>query len=220
MYLIAGEIMKSFHQFYEFMQKQKALNEFGDIMTANLSQTHLQRDASGNLHYNFEKDGDKFQVSFTTQNTRINGVPLHGYEISLIGPQHYASTGMAGTKAVGIYESLLLATRKLLEEKARDANEPVQFLQFAGFEPEMNLVYERFYQRYLANQFTRYDRKVLIRNDVLQAIKDEHPEDAPWIDADIDSNQSAWQDELKDIRKSKIDRRKKGPPDEKGGFSL
>jgi len=200
--------MKSFHQFYEHIQKQKAMNEFGDIMGSDLGTINLHKSSSGELVYDFEMDGVKFNVYFRPSNFRIMGFPLHGYIIGFTGPQGYSTTGMSGNKAVGIYEHLLMATRKLLEMKANDLNEPVQFLEFTGREPEMNLIYDKFIRRYLSNTFTRYNRSHIIRNDVIKAIQDQSPEDAPYLDDEFQQGQEDHARELQDIRQEKNARRK------------
>ena len=199
--------MKSFHQFYEHIQKQKALNEFGDIMGTDIGTVNLHKNFAGGLEYDFEIDGTSFNVYFRPTMFRLMGVPLHGYIVGFTGPAGYRTTGMSGSKAVGIYEHLLLATRKLLEMKANDQNEPVQFFEFTGAEPEMNLIYDKFIRRYLSNTFTRYSRSHIIRNDVIKAIQDQSPEDAPYLDMEFQQGQEDHARELEDIRQAKNARR-------------
>lgn len=97
---------------------------------------------------------------------------LRGMSIAFDGDGLWSSSGTFGMQAFAAYSKILLAIKKCLESAERDDANSTEFLKFSGFEDKMNLLYDRFFRKHLADRYTRVDNYNYVRNDVLQRIHD------------------------------------------------
>ena len=97
---------------------------------------------------------------------------LRGMSIAFDGDGSWSASGNFGMQAFAAYSKILLAIKKCLESAERDDANSTEFLKFSGFEDKMNLLYDRFFRKHLADRYTRVDNYNYVRNDVLQRIHD------------------------------------------------
>ncbi len=150
-----------------------------DIATADTSTINLEKTTWGpsstGYSYKFLVDEDVYRVSLSKDQGPLTGLNIGDdkildiWTVSLGGPLGDRATNKV-TGAHTVYKYLLLAIKKLMEI------EKVNGFNFYHAEPAMSLVYNRFYKKFLANDFVRVSQENYVRKDVLRDfLKDKPP---------------------------------------------
>lgn len=106
----------------------------------------------------FNHEGTDFSVHFTG---RAESEYPNTYSIGFYGPSGTSTTGLAGTKASGVYSKVMAAVNTFLKQVQ------VTALQFSPAEPGMQLVYQKLFDR-MGNEFVRTDLTTYVKRDYLK----------------------------------------------------
>lgn len=123
--------------------------------------------------HSFENNGIKYDINFLplkltkSQIKQLNKDKINIYDISLIGPNLYSPTGISGMKAFEIYEVLLLAMRKMIENPQYTHQQPVEGFTFMPDTQKMAKIYDRFFKRFFPN-FEKLSHGVYVRSDLIE----------------------------------------------------
>lgn len=142
-------------------------------------------DDDKNLSYEFKVGSDKFKVVFEKRknyfsrvanqygektssksptNLIYNSIPnLNFWSVDFYGPQGLKTTNRNKNVAI-IYKNLLLSIKKLLE------TEKVDVLHFSPAESQMSLIYNRFYNQFLSQDFLRIGTFEFLRKKITEEI--------------------------------------------------
>ena len=127
---------------------------------------------------------------------------LHGYEISLLARGSAMGPGKAGGEAFMIYSKLLLAVKKFLEMMERDKPNEIEFVKFIGVTDMMNILYDLFHRKFLADRYIRVGFTTFLRKDVLERI---HFLTGGASKERVAMAQSIAKDQLADAKKADLD---------------
>lgn len=130
------------------------------------------------------KPGDGFYPS-----KRIALTENNSFLIELKGPASHSLTNRQVPFTV--YKNMLASIKRFIEMK-RPAG-----LIFTGYVMSMDIIYNRFYEKFLKSMYTRIDKENYIRNDVLPKLD--------YLDSDQADRANQFFSKLK---QTKIDRRK------------
>jgi len=113
--------------------------------------------------HEFEHDGKNFNVNLDSEKINYEGQEIDNvYTVLFQGPEGYSTTGASGTEATTIYSKLVLAVKKLIE------NHEVNGLSFTPAEPGMRIIYTRFYNSFMKDDFVRVERDLYIKRDIVR----------------------------------------------------
>jgi len=136
------------------------LREISEIGQLDVSDIKLEPSsglyASG-ITYDFEYDDDDFTVEFEPLTGEMPGIKK-AYDINFTGPEGYRLTHK-GRGATYIYTQVLKAIKKFLDEYDPEV------ISFSGDEPAMDIIYNRFYEKFLAPKAGREDHETFIQID-------------------------------------------------------
>jgi hypothetical protein len=177
-------------------------NEVIDVENLPTNQISFQR-KDNRYTSSFEVDGDFFTVEFSKQGPKsIFGEYINGhYDLVFEGPNNFSTTGK-GSKQYEIYTNVLLIIKKFFETKE------VNILSFGAYEPAMALVYNRFFKKYLAQDFIQVDEETYVRKSVLKNVeKTKDPAQVEPYYKDIFDSRRKLLDRSRDLRKEKTTQR-------------
>lgn len=121
----------------------RLLREVLDVENTPVDDIKLQPASEGGYEYSQEKDGIVYDVKFVPTSIYLLGRRVQSYVIAFYADHSTSLTGK--NQAPTVYNMLLLAVKKLLEQKQPDA------LSFSGSLPEQTAMYDIFIKRYLAD---------------------------------------------------------------------
>lgn len=120
---------------------------------------------NGGFRSKFKHHEDDFEVTMHRATIKYANQEVPGsFKIEFDGPNGYNTTGKAGSEATTIYTQVLLAVKKLM------TTQTVNGITFEPAEPGMALVYQRFYDRFLKNDFTRISPTEAVRTSYIEQI--------------------------------------------------
>jgi hypothetical protein len=152
----------------------------------------------------FKHEGEDFHVVIYNDKIEYAGHEVPGsYRIEFEGPNRYNTTGTAGTQATAIYSKMLLVIKKLM------TTQEVNGITFEPHEPGMALVYQRFYDRFLKNEFTRISTKQAVRTTYIEKVNANlHPDSIKNAQAKITSAEKETQDYLGVVKNNRGEERR------------
>lgn len=153
---------------------------------------------------NTENGIQDFEVEmFSEEDNNYEGVEIpDSYTIEFSGPNNHATTGKAGTTAPKIYSYLLLSIKKLLE------TQPVNAIAFGPAEPAMGLVYQRFYNQFLAKDFIEAQRFFYIKKSfVKEKMQGLNREDKIYLAKKMKDKQKEAREKEAEVRQQKNEER-------------
>lgn len=113
----------------------------------------------------FKHQNTDFEVTMSKTKIEYAGRNIPGsYNIDFAGPNGYRTTNTAGTSGSAIYTQVLLAIKKLM------TTQEVNGISFYPAEPGMALVYQRFFDRFLSNDFMRISKNEAVRKTTIEQI--------------------------------------------------
>ncbi len=141
-----------------------------DATSADVSQVNLNP-IRGGLNYYFSLGANKYQVFFKPNPAwMIFGIPIAriGYEISF--DSRDSGYRLAGNtqNPTSVYAEVIKAIRKLIQEKNPE------FLTFMGAGSSQDVIYDKFYRRYLSQLYTRVGVQYYLRNDLYKKYEQEN----------------------------------------------
>lgn len=129
---------------------------------AEQERDHRNNSTKG-FSYEFTHGKDSFEVSMEDGEHSLYGQHIdHIYSISFRGPAGYSSTGASGAEGSKIYSQLVLAIKKLVE------NHEVNGFYFTPAEPGMRIVYTRFYNTFMKDDFVRVETDLYVRRELVK----------------------------------------------------
>jgi hypothetical protein len=154
------------------------------------------RNSTKGFKYEFSHGDKDFEVTMDQDDHTLYGQHIPNvYSIAFRGPEGYSSTGASGSEGSKIYSQLVLAAKKLVEEHE------VNGLYFTPAEPGMRIVYTRFYNTFMKDDFIRVETDLYVRRefvkeafekakarnpelakDMLQGIADAHRKNRSLVD--------------------------------------
>lgn len=199
----------------DFNQLWQKINEAINIFDPQLESQIRFTPKYNNTMYigKWKIDNIKYIATSVKQDTKIpnTNIPMNTFGI-LFEAQAEDNistvnlTGLAGTKATTIYNGLLIFIRKVVEAQEK-LGTPIQAFKFSEMEPEMKPIYERFFKMFLADKFLRYDDKLIISKQTIETMKQQNPEQAQDIDAQIQKAHETQQKEIENIKRIKAKQR-------------
>lgn len=159
---------------------------------------HPER-TKGGFSSQFTHKNEEFEVTMERKSIKYAGHNVPGsFEIAFVGPNGYYTTNTAGNNAPAIYTQVLLAVKKLM------ATQVVNGISFAPAEPGMALVYQRFYDRFLKNDFVRINKSEAVRKTFIDKINQQlNPNEKAQIDASIKSTEQETNAYLNQIKNNR-----------------
>ena len=113
--------------------------------------------------HKFEHDGKSFNVHLDSKKINYAGQSINNvYTVLFEGPEGYSTTGASGTEATTIYSKLVLAIKKLTEDHE------VNGLSFTPAEPGMRIIYTRFYNSFMKDNFVRVKSDLYVKRDIVR----------------------------------------------------
>jgi len=123
--------------------------------------------------HSFENNGINYHINFLpltikkSEIKQLNKDKINIYDVALVGPELYSQTGTSGMKAFEIYEVLLLAMRKMIENPQYTHQLPVEGFTFQPDTHKMGKIYDRFFQKFFPD-FKKLSNGLYIRNDLIE----------------------------------------------------
>jgi hypothetical protein len=173
----------------------KQFLEFSDINAMDTSHIDLQY-VNGTYFYQFEVNGVQYRLEMDPRGIIVLDTMMRGYTISFTGDHRYGPTNKQGGSASEVYTHIMLGIKKFLEEVQHNPTRPAEVLNFYGFEGKQDLVYDRLVRRFLTG-YTRVDKENLVRNDLLDALKQQ---DGPSVSQKVQQGQEDYNNHLKQTR--------------------
>lgn len=144
------------------------------------------------------------------------GYPAFYYEIYFTNPDgsmgSMALQNKYGTKATEVYNFVVIAVKKSIE-KFESQNNPVNVLNYFGYDSITNIIYEKFYNQFLKDKYIRISSMTLLKKEIFENLLKQQPN----LGQDQKNAEDYYRDELKstsNIRKYQRDQRKQKPPTE------
>jgi hypothetical protein len=175
------------------------LLEFGDINAIMSNDIELEKTEDG-YEYNFGKH--KIYMMYDEMHVLIGKWPMqdaikildkdHCYLIGLTYDNRYAATN-AGNE-FNVYATVFKAMKKFLEIANPEG------IKFSGVSSEMDILYNKFYRKFLSPTFMKIDWENYIKKSVFQTLPEEHKKI-------IESRMSGrdWEKDIEDKIKNKND---------------
>lgn len=140
--------------------KNWLFSEIADILQRDTSHIKLEKNGAYYTYY-FRVNGQnfKFMAEIFKYNYNMNSV-----SISFSGNDGHKLTGTSKNSGSAVYSQILLAIKKLLEI------EPIDYISFSAADIQMAPIYERFFNKFLSNEFIHYDKYGYIRRTKLKEI--------------------------------------------------
>jgi hypothetical protein len=183
------------------MSFKQYLLEFGDLSTLKVDNIELTQNQDG---YEYYYDGYRvymhyFEMSFLT---RIGQIPKkytilnkrNCYTIGLTYKNNYDLTRKGN--AFTVYQMVFKAMKKFIEQVDPKG------LHISGYIPEMDLLYDRLYNKFLSATFMKVDSEYCIKKSFYETL----PEEAKQVIQER-MNNSSYKNDLKNIRDNKSGRR-------------
>lgn len=121
--------------------------------------------------YHFKVDNQEYQVEFEKTYVHLadylTPITNNAYAIYLSGPNFYDLTGMG--KGPTVYRHLLKAVKKFIADFQPEG------ITFSGVNDQQNIMYAKFYDKYLKQYYTNVDESTYLRNDFLKSLKQSEP---------------------------------------------
>lgn len=131
------------------------------------------KEVNGVYVSSFFINNEEYKVTFKPYTMRVTSKPGDGFYpskrialtennsflIEMVGPASHSLTNRQVPFTV--YKNMLASIKKFIEMK-----KPAGLI-FAGYVTSMDVLYNRFYEKYLKPMYTRVDKENYIRNDVL-----------------------------------------------------
>lgn len=181
------------------MQGFKIFFEILDV--ANTKDVKLNKDERAYVYY-FKVDGAAYNVAFEPDEIDYYE-PITAYAVYLYGPNGYNVTNLG--KGPTVYHHLLKAVKKFIKKIKPAA------LTFSGINDQQNIMYAKFYEKYLKQYFTRIEYDIYIRNDVLSKLQQTNPEAYQAIQNNIQNLEQSnfvekWRQRKQENRQKTIQR--------------
>ena len=188
------------------------LNEILDLTGRNYPDIHLVGggDSYKSDFNSIDKDGERksYKLSCHLSSHRLRNhdpntgntisiMDVPSWDISLYGPQGWGLTHNAN--ASDVYGKMLYSL-KLFFEKVQPAA-----ISFSAFEKEMSLVYKKFLDRFLKNDFLQVDEALFIHKGHISNFSEEEQK---LLKTRIEQQKKSTEDALQQIRNDKISKRK------------
>ncbi len=188
----------------EEKESESRWNAIQDCVEKKRAEWAEENENSGGFLSKFKHSEDDFEVSMYRAKINYAGQDVPGsFKIEFTGPNGFNTTGKAGSEATAIYTKVLLAIKKLM------TTQTVNGLTFEPAEPGMALVYQRFYDRFLKNEFVRISRNEAVRKSFINQIDAKlHPSDRQAAKAKADEAERETSGYLNQVKDNRIEERK------------
>lgn len=154
---------------------QPQFDAFMQRCVEEVEREHREKTPNKGYKYNFNIEGKNYIATFyrvSEEDQRKDGsfskiIPYIGtipgtFNIEFEGPDGYSLTKREGGGATKVYTQLLLGAKKLLD------SEKVNALYFSPADSAMALMYKKFYDQFLANDFIQPGKNIYIRKSYLK----------------------------------------------------
>lgn len=184
-----------------------SINEFSDIANLNTNDIILKKKSNG-YYYQFPLDEDDFEIYFNFAALFIEKDEYEYLELIKSSDRLFYSIGLKANgdydltkkgRAFTVYSKLFAVCKKFIDTV------PFEGLVFGAFEQEMELVYNKFYQKYLSNFLMRLDSERYIKKTFYAKLP---PYEKQMVDNHINKSLPSHVEKLKNIRQFKIANRK------------
>lgn len=148
----------------ERAEERASEDQYEEILNCVSEQERYHsRNNSKGFKHQFTHGNDNFEVSMDEEDHTLYGQQIpHVYTIAFRGPEGYSSTGASGTESSKIYSQLVLSIKKLVEDHE------VNGFYFTPAEPGMRIVYTRFYNTFMKDDFVRVETDLYIRRSIVK----------------------------------------------------
>lgn len=146
----------------------------------NKRENHDSDSEEEEYHYNFKVENKDYRL--TIEKEKIIWMRNHLDNIYIIyftGPKGFKTTQESGTLANKIYSELILGLKKFIEENDVDG------LEFSAYEPQMVLMYNRFYNTFMKEKFIRVSSTLYLKKDLVRKIMKDQSFKVPEIADEI-----------------------------------
>lgn len=176
---------------------RELLRELQDPETSDASSIEFEEDGSGDVHARFHTEDGRFKVSFARRmlpwmgkDHRLLG-NFKSFEISFYSPTGHTKLTSSSKNPARVYSRLMQAVRAFCDRYSPE------ILSFMPSDPGMNMIYKKFYERYLSRRYKLMHYMSLhnnvgvgyfIRNDLYDGIKDK---------IEAQGHESAWESDVR-----------------------
>jgi hypothetical protein len=184
--------------------REQEEEEYVDNCMDNQREEHDDNDDNGGvLTYTWEgPDGDSYTVEFTNGSDSIpaslgGGSTEDVWTIDFQGPAGHNTTGK-NRGAIAIYSELIAATKKLTQDYT------VNGFTFTAAEPGMGIIYKKFFDRYMKDDFMAVTPSVFLSKEIIgNRLKNMTPEQQQVFHNHIAGVEQDIQDKLTTVRSEK-----------------
>lgn len=148
------------------------------------------------LEYIFQVHGEKFVLKMVKRTEFFYGILISDiYSISFAGAEGFDLTNKYGAGSLRIYSQIVAGIKKLME------TENVNALKWIAYDPKMELIYSRLFDKFLSKNFTRVSEELIFRNDVLANLMSSIDDDMrEKISAGIEQSKSNYINQLNYVK--------------------
>ncbi len=152
----------------------KQFYEMSSIKDTDVSNVRLipgwHDNADKSYWYHFEVKGEEYRVAFFLEDILLIGKWWPVWNISFKNKESgYGLTDKMEGSATAVYSQVLLAVKKLFEI------EDVKAITFSAYSEKMTSIYDRFFDKFLSKNFTRYNSKYYLeKNAFRQAVAEQN----------------------------------------------